>query len=343
MAKLNLNEVNKVYAGSVKALDDISMTIADGEFMVIIGPSGCGKSSLLRVIAGLETITEGDLLIDDVRVNDQEPGDRDLAMVFQSYALYPHMTVYGNMAYGLRRRALNKSEINTRIMEVAGVLRLEEFLTRKPAQLSGGQRQRVAMGRAIVRNPKAFLLDEPLSNLDSKLRAHMRGELKMLHDRLGATFIYVTHDQTEAMALGNRITVMNEGKIEQIGKPLDLYHRPANLFVARFIGNPGMNIVDRTRLNQGTGYFGFRPSDASVDHAKKKPEGAGTRFSGVLTRIECLGLDNFIYLLLDQNAEDDGICVKVDDVSGFSVGDSCVITPKKELLLEFDADGLLIT
>ena len=243
MAGISLLDVTKTYPNGVLALKGVSLDVRDGEFLVIIGPSGCGKSSLLRVIAGLETITGGELAIDGQRVTRLEPGERDLAMVFQSYALYPHMSVFNNMAYGLRNRNLNRDDIRQRIVETARRLRLEELLDRRPAQLSGGQRQRVAMGRAIVRQPKAFLLDEPLSNLDTKLRLHMRGELKSLHGQLGTTFIHVTHDQTEAMSLGDRIVVMNEGSIAQVGTPTELYRTPANLFVAQFIGSPPMTML----------------------------------------------------------------------------------------------------
>ncbi|MEO1139938.1 MAG: sn-glycerol-3-phosphate ABC transporter ATP-binding protein UgpC [Pseudomonadota bacterium] len=243
MAKLKLSALGKTYPGNVTAVSDVSIEIEDGEFIVLVGPSGCGKSTILRMIAGLETITTGDLTIGDRRVNDLEPGVRDIAMVFQNYALYPHMTVRKNMEYGLKNEGLPRAEIDTRIAEASRTLRLEDYLDRKPRQLSGGQRQRVAMGRAIVRDPAVFLFDEPLSNLDAKLRTQLRGELKSLHQRLGATFVYVTHDQVEAMSLADRIIIMSQGHVEQIGTPMDLYQRPATRFVADFIGTPAMNFV----------------------------------------------------------------------------------------------------
>ncbi|TDK49616.1 sn-glycerol-3-phosphate ABC transporter ATP-binding protein UgpC [Antarcticimicrobium luteum] len=244
MATLHLNALGKTYPGGVTAASEVSVEISDGEFVVLVGPSGCGKSTILRMIAGLETITEGELSIDGARVNDREPGERDIAMVFQNYALYPHMSVRKNMEYGLKNEGLPKAQIAARIAEAARTLRLEEYLDRKPRQLSGGQRQRVAMGRAIVRQPKVFLFDEPLSNLDAKLRTQLRAELKALHRRLGATFVYVTHDQVEAMSLADRIVIMNAGRVEQIGTPMDLYLRPASRFVAEFIGSPSMNMLE---------------------------------------------------------------------------------------------------
>lgn len=243
MANLKISALGKTYPGGVVAAADVNVDIADGEFIVLVGPSGCGKSTILRMIAGLETITSGDLAIDGQRVNDLEPGERDIAMVFQNYALYPHMSVRGNMEYGLKNEGLPKPEIASRIKDAAATLRLEEYLDRKPRQLSGGQRQRVAMGRAIVRKPKVFLFDEPLSNLDAKLRTQLRAELKAMHARLGATFVYVTHDQVEAMSLADRIIIMSHGKVEQIGTPMDLYLRPASQFVAEFIGSPAMNML----------------------------------------------------------------------------------------------------
>ena len=244
MATVELKSLTKTYAGKVTAVRDISATIEDGEFVVLVGPSGCGKSTILRMIAGLETISSGELLIDGDQMNRVEPGDRNIAMVFQNYALYPHMTVRRNMEYGLRNEGQPKDEIARRIAEAARSLRLEPYLDRKPRQLSGGQRQRVAMGRAIVRDPKVFLFDEPLSNLDAKLRTQLRAELKALHARLQTTFIYVTHDQVEAMSLADRIAIMSDGRIEQFGTPMDLYRRPETRFVADFIGNPSMNFVE---------------------------------------------------------------------------------------------------
>ncbi|NOD76674.1 MULTISPECIES: ABC transporter ATP-binding protein [unclassified Ruegeria] len=251
MANLSIRSLGKTYPGGVSAVRDVNVEIQDGEFIVLVGPSGCGKSTILRMIAGLETITTGDLDIDGRRVNDLEPGDRDIAMVFQNYALYPHMTVRANMEYGLKNEGLPKDEIAERIAEASRTLRLSDYLDRKPRQLSGGQRQRVAMGRAIVRKPKVFLFDEPLSNLDAKLRTQLRAELKALHARLNGTFIYVTHDQVEAMSLADRIVIMSEGQIEQIGTPMDLYLRPATRFVAEFIGTPAMNFIDATVGSDG--------------------------------------------------------------------------------------------
>jgi multiple sugar transport system ATP-binding protein len=244
MAQVVLKDVSKTYDGGVIAVNKASLTVADKEFMVIVGPSGCGKTTTLRMIAGLEEVTEGIISIDDRIVNDIPPKDRDIAMVFQNYALYPHMTVFDNMAFGLKLRKCPKAEIKRRVMQVAKLLGLEPYLDRKPKALSGGQRQRVAVGRAIVRNPKAFLFDEPLSNLDAKLRVTTRAELKALHHRLKTTSIYVTHDQAEAMTLGDRICVMYNGEIQQTAPPLEVYDRPVNRFVAGFLGTPPMNFFD---------------------------------------------------------------------------------------------------
>ncbi len=241
MAEIVLDQVSKSYANGATAVKDFSLTIADGEFIILVGPSGCGKSTTLNMIAGLEDISSGDLRIGGERVNEKAPKDRDIAMVFQSYALYPHMTVRQNIAFPLTLAKVSKEEINRKVEETAKILDLSQLLDRKPSQLSGGQRQRVAMGRAIVRSPKAFLMDEPLSNLDAKLRVQMRTEIARLQDRLGTTTVYVTHDQTEAMTLGDRVVVMLAGVAQQIGTPDELYHTPANLFVAGFIGSPGMN------------------------------------------------------------------------------------------------------
>ena len=249
MASVQLNHIYKVYPNGVKAVNDFCMDIADKEFIVFVGPSGCGKSTTLRMIAGLEEITAGELRIGDAVVNDMEPKDRDIAMVFQNYALYPHMTVYENMAFGLKLRKLSKAEIDEKVKEAARILGITEYLDRKPKALSGGQRQRVALGRAIVREPKVFLLDEPLSNLDAKLRTAMRSEISKLHHKLQTTFIYVTHDQVEAMTMGTRIVVMKDGFVQQIDSPRNLYNFPGNKFVAGFIGTPQMNFFDG-RLTQ---------------------------------------------------------------------------------------------
>jgi multiple sugar transport system ATP-binding protein len=245
MAQVLLKSLNKKY-DEVHAVKDVNLNIRDKEFMVLVGPSGCGKSTTLRMVAGLEEITAGEIVIGDRVVNDLPPKDRDIAMVFQNYALYPHMTVYDNMAFGLKMRKFAKAEIQKRVQEAAEILGIQELLRRKPRQLSGGQRQRVAVGRAIVRHPQVFLFDEPLSNLDAKLRVQMRVELKRLHDRLETTAIYVTHDQVEAMTLGDRVVVMKDGWIQQVGEPMELYSKPANRFVAGFIGSPAMNFAEVT-------------------------------------------------------------------------------------------------
>ena len=244
MAHLSLTNVGKTYAGGVDAVRDVNIEIADGEFIVLVGPSGCGKSTLLRMVAGLESVTQGDVRIGERVVNRLDPADRDIAMVFQNYALYPHMTVRDNMAYGLKNRGESKAAIAERVAEASRMLELDPYLDRKPRALSGGQRQRVAMGRAIVRQPAAFLFDEPLSNLDAKLRVSMRGEIRRLQRRLGTTSLYVTHDQLEAMTLADRLVVLNGGRVEQIGAPLEVYHSPASVFVASFIGSPAMNLLD---------------------------------------------------------------------------------------------------
>ena len=244
MSGIQIESVTKIYPNGVKAIDTLSLDVADGEFVVLVGPSGCGKSTLLRMVAGLEDVTYGAVMIESVDVTEKAPQQRDIAMVFQNYALYPHMTVRDNLAYGLKIKKLPKKEWQRRVNEVAETLGLEELLDRKPAALSGGQRQRVAMGRAIVREPKAFLMDEPLSNLDAKLRVSMRAELTKLHERLGVTTLYVTHDQVEAMTLGQRVAVLRDGTLQQVDTPHNLFHRPANLFVAAFIGSPSMNLVD---------------------------------------------------------------------------------------------------
>src|SRR5919108_5629086 len=249
MAQVHLRGVKKTYDNKVEVIHGIDMEIADGEFIVIVGPSGCGKSTLLRMVAGLERITGGEVAIGERVVNGLEPKDRDIAMVFQNYALYPHMSVYDNMAYGLRIRGMAKAEIETRVQKAAKILELGQYLERKPRQLSGGQRQRVAMGRAIVREPAVFLFDEPLSNLDAKLRVQMRFEIQKLHRRLSTTSLYVTHDQVEAMTLAHRMIVMNAGRAEQIGTPMEVYENPQTLFVAGFIGSPSMNFMS----GKGTG------------------------------------------------------------------------------------------
>ena len=243
MADVSFRDVTKVFPGDATAIDRLTLDVPDGEFMILVGPSGCGKTTALRLVAGLESATSGTITIGGRNVTHLSPRDRDIAMVFQNYALYPHMTVYKNLAFGLRQRRVTRTEIDRRVTEMSAMLGLDQLLRRRPGQLSGGQRQRVAMGRALVREPKAFLLDEPLSNLDAKLRVQMRAELKRLHQRLGVTTIYVTHDQVEAMTLGDRLAVMSAGKLQQIGTPQDVYEKPDNVFVAHFIGSPPMNLL----------------------------------------------------------------------------------------------------
>lgn len=267
MAKLSLNHIYKMYDKNITAVEDFNLEIGDKEFIVFVGPSGCGKSTTLRMIAGLEEISKGDFFIDGKRVNDVAPKDRDIAMVFQNYALYPHMSVYGNMAFGLKLRKFSKTEIERRVKEAARILGLEEYLDRKPKALSGGQRQRVALGRAIVRDAKVFLMDEPLSNLDAKLRVQMRSEIAKLHQRLQTTTIYVTHDQTEAMTMATRLVVMKDGIIQQVGAPKEVYENPANVFVGGFIGSPAMNFF-KGMLEEGV--FGIGTTRIGVTEGKMK-------------------------------------------------------------------------
>lgn len=255
MASLTLNNVSKIFPDGYKAVDGFDLTIADREFLVLVGPSGCGKSTTLRMIAGLENASQGEIYIGDKLVNNIQPKDRDIAMVFQSYALYPHKSVYKNISFSLERRKMPKAEIDKRVHEAAKILHIEHLLDRKPKALSGGQRQRVALGRAIVRDPAVFLFDEPLSNLDAKLRTQMRTEIALLHKRLGTTFIYVTHDQTEAMTMADRIVVMDSGVIQQTDTPENLYHNPRNIFVASFIGSPSMNFLEGTLEKNQKGFY----------------------------------------------------------------------------------------
>jgi sn-glycerol 3-phosphate transport system ATP-binding protein len=287
MAALSFRDVRKKY-GELEVIHGVTTEVADGEFVVIVGPSGCGKSTLLRMVAGLEPITSGEIRIGERVVNELEPKDRDIAMVFQNYALYPHMTVYENMSYGLRIKRFSRQEIESRVHKAAGILELSAFLKRKPGQLSGGQRQRVAMGRAIVREPAVFLFDEPLSNLDAKLRVQMRAELQSLHRRLGTTSLYVTHDQVEAMTLAHRMIVMNAGRAEQIGAPLEVYARPATTFVAGFIGSPPMNLIPEERDGRKL-LFGIRP-----EHLEPCAEGEAMLFVEI-DLIEPLGADTLVY------------------------------------------------
>jgi len=315
MATVEFRKLVKRY-GSLEVVHAIDLQIADGEFIVLVGPSGCGKSTSLRMLAGLEDISSGEILINGRVVNEVEPRDRDIAMVFQDYALYPHMNVYENMMFSLRYRSVPRQEIDRRVREAAAVLGLEPYLKRRPKQLSGGQRQRVAMGRAIVRNPQVFLFDEPLSNLDAKLRGSMRIEMKKLHQRLGVTTVYVTHDQVEAMTLADRVVVMNSGHIEQIGTPDEVYHAPASLFVAGFIGAPTMNLIPAQRegargLRLGSGpdtlpvpaerlpdigdlVFGLRPEDIEVALTDKAPKGH-VDMPALVEVVEPLGADTLVF------------------------------------------------
>ncbi|WP_432257450.1 sn-glycerol-3-phosphate import ATP-binding protein UgpC [Cupriavidus sp. TMH.W2] len=359
MAKLSLRNVQKTYAGNVKVVHGIDMEIADGEFIVIVGPSGCGKSTLLRMVAGLETITGGEVHIGDKIVNGLEPAERDIAMVFQNYALYPHMSVYDNMAYGLKIRGMAKAEIAQRVNHAAGILELAPLLDRKPRQLSGGQRQRVAMGRAIVREPAVFLFDEPLSNLDAKLRVQMRLELKELHRRLGTTSLYVTHDQVEAMTLADRMMVLNAGQVEQIGTPLEVYSRPASTFVAGFIGSPPMNLIPVARNAGGDTSAQMRvvakegeAANATLGHLPMglhlpeqallglrpehiEPCAAHEAIAEVDVRVvEALGADSFAYGSLGGQA----VVVRLDSHARVRAGDRLPVTSSAEHLHFFAPD-----
>ncbi len=287
MARVELRSLNKVFPGGVEAVKDANLVIEDKEFVVLVGPSGCGKSTTLRMIAGLEEVTSGEIYIDDKMVNDTPPKDRDIAMVFQNYALYPHMTVYKNMAFGLILRKFKKKEIERRVHEAAEILGIMELLDRRPKALSGGQRQRVAVGRAIVRQPKVFLFDEPLSNLDAKLRVQMRAEISKLHHRLQSTMIYVTHDQVEAMTMGDRIVVMLDGVIQQVAAPLELYHNPVNKFVAGFIGSPPMNMVDGLLFAENGGIW-FRDDSGAINLAA--PEAMWARLNPYVGKRITIGI-----------------------------------------------------
>ena len=305
MAEISFRDVRKSY-GATEVIHGVSTEVADGEFVVIVGPSGCGKSTLLRMVAGLEAITAGEIAIGGRVVNDLEPKDRDIAMVFQNYALYPHMSVYDNMAYGLRIRGLSKADIDARVQRAAAILELASFLRRRPRELSGGQRQRVAMGRAIVREPAAFLFDEPLSNLDAKLRVQMRAELQALHRRLGTTSLFVTHDQVEAMTLAQRMIVMNAGRAEQIGAPLEVYAKPATVFVAGFIGSPPMNLVPVQRGGRDV-LLGVRP-----EHLEPCAEGDAAMTVDI-DLIEPLGADTLVYGHLGANGAGARVAVRLDE------------------------------
>ena len=362
MASLSLEHVTKVYPNGFEAVKDFNLNIEDKEFIIFVGPSGCGKSTTLRMIAGLEDISSGTLKIGDRVVNDVEPKDRDIAMVFQNYALYPHMTVYDNMAFGLKLRKVPKAEIDKMVRDAAKILDLEKLLDRKPKALSGGQRQRVAMGRAIVRNPKVFLMDEPLSNLDAKLRVQMRTEIAKLHQRLGTTIIYVTHDQTEAMTLGTRIVVMKDGVVQQVDTPQNLYDKPGNLFVAGFMGSPQMNFLDADVEVQGDkaslkiagqsielppakakkliegGYggkkvtFGIRPED--VDDSEMVVSTSKAVFESTINVYELLGAEVYLYFDLAEFP----ITARVDSRTTARPGDKVKFAFDVEKIHVFDKE-----
>ena len=325
MSFLELQNITKVYPNGTLAVNETSLNIENGEFVVFVGPSGCGKSTLLRMIAGLEDITSGEIILDANTINNVDPSERDVAMVFQNYALYPHMTVYNNMAYGLKNRGISKKEIEDKVNEVAKLLEIDPYLSRKPSMLSGGQRQRVAMGRAIVRNPKIFLFDEPLSNLDAKLRNQMRLEIKKLQRQMGVTSIFVTHDQIEAMTLGDRIVVINKGIVEQVGTPKDIYSKPNTKFVAEFIGSPQMNIFN-CKINNGIAKidnhsFNLNKSlnveDASIGI---RPDDMQISDSGSITckanLVEYLGSDMIIYSSIGNQEFSCKLSSKIDVKAG---------------------------
>jgi multiple sugar transport system ATP-binding protein len=332
MASVTFENVTKRFDGTV-AVDELSLDIADGEFIVLVGPSGCGKSTALRMLAGLETVTDGRIMIGDRVVNNVAPAARDVAMVFQSYALYPHMTVYDNLAFGLRNKRTPKQEVDQRVRSAASTLDLEPLIKRKPKQLSGGQRQRVALGRAIVREPKAFLMDEPLSNLDAALRVATRAEILKLQNRLGTTTIYVTHDQVEAMTMGDRIAVMRHGVLQQVGTPEELYTRPRNLFVAGFIGSPSMNFVPGHIL-EGAGregqVVGFRPEHVVVGDWK----GDRARFTAVVEVVEYLGDEQLVHF----SYKDLPLLAKVPVEHRLQPGEEATFSIPHERLHLFDAE-----
>ncbi|QLF68465.1 sn-glycerol-3-phosphate import ATP-binding protein UgpC [Peteryoungia desertarenae] len=345
MAQIVLNDVRKMY-GNVEAIKGVSLEIADGELVVLVGPSGCGKSTLLRMIAGLESISGGEITIGERVVNQLEPSERDIAMVFQNYALYPHMTVRQNLAYGLKNRNTPKDEIDRRIERAAKALEIEQFLERKPRQLSGGQRQRVAMGRAIVREPAAYLFDEPLSNLDAKLRVQMRVEIKRLQRSLATTSVYVTHDQMEAMTLADRLVVLNAGRIEQVGTPIELYERPATTFVATFIGSPSMNLLKMAKATDSwsmksdaivpseTATLGIRPEDL---HVIEGDSGEETFIASVkVAAVELVGAESYVHGTLTDGSD---IVFRVAGRSRIEMDDIVNIGAKATGLHFFDASG----
>lgn len=348
MANVSLTGIRKTYPNGAVAVRGVDMSIEDGEFIVFVGPSGCGKSTLLRMIAGLEKVTDGEIHIGDRLINDVSPADRDVAMVFQNYALYPHMTVRGNMSYGLKNKGLPKEEINQKVNDAAALLRIGDFLDRQPNELSGGQRQRVAMGRAIVREPSVFLFDEPLSNLDAKLRVQMRIEIKRLQRRLNVTSVYVTHDQTEAMTLADRLAVINDGKIEQMGAPIELYNNPATLFVATFIGAPQINLLPaqfdgQNLISSGLSLAGFEnlPNDKELILGIR-PDSLSQDDNGQLEMrvdlVEQHGADNLIYgaILNSQNtdSEETEFC--------FKTGQDVMPPLETTLKLGFDINNTLL-
>ena len=337
MASVTLKDVKKSY-GDVSVIHDVDLTIHDGEFVVFVGPSGCGKSTLLRMIAGLEEISGGDIDIGDVRVNDVAPSKRGVAMVFQTYALYPHMTVYNNMAFGLKQGKLPADEIDSRVRAAADVLHITEYLSRTPKALSGGQRQRVAIGRAIVREPEVFLFDEPLSNLDAALRVNTRLEIARLHQRLGTTMIYVTHDQVEAMTLADKIVVLRDGRIEQVGSPIELYDNPRNTFVAQFIGSPKMNFLDQADLSRAVakslkidpkaGIVGIRPEHLKSTTAAK------ALISAPMELVENLGEYALVHMVTEGGRE---MIVKMDKPPRAAAGDMIHLTADAGNIHCFDA------
>ncbi|MEM7213749.1 MAG: ABC transporter ATP-binding protein [Pseudomonadota bacterium] len=332
MGQIVLNQVEKSF-GDVQVIHPLDLTIEDGEFAVFVGPSGCGKSTLLRLIAGLEDLTAGSIQIDGDEASDTPPAKRGLAMVFQSYALYPHMTVRKNIAFPLRMAGLDKAEQEQRVSAAAKILNLTEYLDRRPGQLSGGQRQRVAIGRAIVREPAAFLFDEPLSNLDAALRVGMRLEISELHERLSTTMIYVTHDQVEAMTMADKIVVLNAGRIEQVGSPLELYANPRNRFVAGFIGSPKMNFIEGPEAEKfDAAAIGIRPEHLSLSTAE------GT-WRGKVNVAEHLGSDTFLYVTVEQIGQ---VTARVDGEFGAGHGDTVYLTPAAEKLHRFNREGLAV-
>ena len=354
MADVSLKDIYKSF-GQNEVIHGISCDILDGEFIVILGPSGCGKSTVLRMIAGLEVVTEGDITIDGKIVNQLEPADRDIAMVFQNYALYPHMTVFNNMAYGLKIRRMPKLEIEKRVSRAAEILELTEFLNRKPRQLSGGQRQRVAMGRCIVREPKVFLFDEPLSNLDAKLRVQMRQELRNLHETLGITSVYVTHDQVEAMTLGDRLIVMENGYVEQIGSPLEVYKKPATHFVAGFIGSPAMNFFEARISRDGNSAElsdtealtiqpqldpGLRGKEVDLgirpEHFNLAEEG-GSRLGMRVDHLETLGADTLVHGRSEGNST--LFTLRLPDIHRFQKGSFLSLSVSPDKLHIFDKES----